>query len=450
MTKKIALFLLLTLSLSCTSTLSYKYLKSPELVEANRPDYPECFFMNISDLHVYDNSLGTEGKAFEHYLEEDRKLLRESLAISQKALSVISEHKPRFLLVSGDLTKDGELDSHELISGLLKNLEKQGIDVYVVPGNHDINNPDALRFLGDTTEPAEQVSPERFREIYSDLGYDKALKEDPHSLSYVAEPVPGLWLLALDTCRYEENHEKNTPVIGGNLTQDQIDWIETVLEEALLKNKAVMVMMHHGVYEHYKGQKKYFTDYVIDQYQGISSMLASYQARLVFTGHYHAQDIVKFTTEDKKDFLYDIETGSLVSYPNPIRSFRIAGNQEMEIQSFYVEEVPGVDTHELSFQDYSLRFTQDGIETIAIKTMMSLGMSIEESRKLSTSIAEAFMAHYKGDENFEGQEMVPLKGLSFMGGIIIGTRKDLIHELWADTEPGDNKITINLRAGEWF
>lgn len=453
MSKKIStLLLLLTIIYSCSSNLEFSYLKKQDkqTTQTRAPLYPEAYFMAISDPHLYDTSLGIEGEAFNEYLAADRKLLKESENIAQKALSIISKNRPQFLLVSGDLTKDGELSSHKLISLMLSDLEHQGIDVFVVPGNHDILNPDAKSFAGNNTKPVEQVSPEEFKKLYAQLGYDKAIEEDPNSLSYLAEPVPGLWLLALDSCRYQENSEKKHPVVGGRFTQNQIDWIESILQKAQENQKAVMVMMHHGIYEHYKGQKKYFSDYVIDEYQDIAEMFAFYKVRIGFTGHYHAQDIVKYSSTNNKDFIYDIETGSLVSYPNPIRSFHILQNQELKIQSYFIEDIEGLNDPNTTFPEYSLEYTQEGIELIAIDTMMSLGISYNESKTLSTSIAEAFMAHYAGDENFKGKEMLPSKGLSFMGNIVLGSRKNLVYELWQDTEPADNNITINLKTGEWY
>ncbi len=46
--------------------------------------------------------------------------------------------------------------------------------------------------------------------------------------------------------------------------------------------------------------------------------------RLIFTGHYHANDIVDFTNEGKT--LTDIETGSLVTPPSPYRIMTLDDN----------------------------------------------------------------------------------------------------------------------------
>ena len=91
----------------------------------------------ISDLHVMaPDLLVNEGAAFERYLNQDRKMLRESLEILDTLVADILEQKPQLVLVTGDLTKDGEQMSHQLVAGRLQRLVDAGIQVLVVPGNH--------------------------------------------------------------------------------------------------------------------------------------------------------------------------------------------------------------------------------------------------------------------------------------------------------------------------
>jgi Icc-related predicted phosphoesterase len=40
----------------------------------------------------------------------------------------------------------GEKISHETVTGILKNISKQGIKVFVVPGNNDISNPSSRAY----------------------------------------------------------------------------------------------------------------------------------------------------------------------------------------------------------------------------------------------------------------------------------------------------------------
>ena len=127
----------------------------------------------ISDLHVMaPELLVNEGSAFEEYLAKDRKMLRESLEILDTLVNSILELKPDLVLVTGDLTKDGERLSHQLVAAQLQRLIDAGIQVLVVPGNHDINNPDAKVFDGDSATPADTITRAEFAEIYHNMGYD--------------------------------------------------------------------------------------------------------------------------------------------------------------------------------------------------------------------------------------------------------------------------------------
>ncbi|MFQ8842968.1 MAG: metallophosphoesterase family protein [Clostridium fessum] len=55
-------------------------------------------------------------------------------------LDDMKEEDPDLLILSGDLTLDGEKASHEELAELLEGLSEAGIEVAVIPGNHDINN----------------------------------------------------------------------------------------------------------------------------------------------------------------------------------------------------------------------------------------------------------------------------------------------------------------------
>ena len=63
----------------------------------------------ISDTHVMaPQLLVSDGTAIEEYLTRDRKMLRESAEILDTLVASILELKPNMVLVTGDLTKDGE------------------------------------------------------------------------------------------------------------------------------------------------------------------------------------------------------------------------------------------------------------------------------------------------------------------------------------------------------
>jgi UDP-2,3-diacylglucosamine pyrophosphatase LpxH len=440
----------LIVSLGACSVVSkgqdFKYINDASVVsllEKSPVDYPPTDFIVFSDVHIFPPALGS-GTALDKYLSEDRKLLKESTRIVDSLLDSIKKEPADFVIVTGDLTKDGERVGHELMASYLEQIEDSGKQVYIVPGNHDILNPHAVSYQGDTSTPVPSVTPEQFAQIYSDFGFNQALYRDSISLSYVVEPKPGLWLLALDSCRYKENHEKADPVTDGAFSPDTLNWIEDMLIKARQQNKAVIVAMHHNVVEHYKGEEKYFGEYIVDNYFEVEKLFSAYGVQMVFTGHYHAQDItmVRFPGDNK--FLLDIETGSLVTYPSPYRLVQITPAQELIIRTENVTKVEGV----TNFPEYAKAYIESGIANIAASTIEEYGVKSAAAEILAKQVAAAFSAHYAGDEKLsEGQTVLSPKGTGLMGWVVVFVRKGMIKELWRDLPPSDNNLNINLETG---
>ncbi|MBN2088473.1 esterase-like activity of phytase family protein [candidate division KSB1 bacterium] len=422
------------------------------VIASNGINYPQLSqnvrFCVFSDPHYHDASLGTSGAAFQKYLAADRKMLAESEAILKAAIQHILQQKPDFVLVPGDLTKDGEKINHEKIATYLAQLETNGIPVYVIPGNHDISNGHAFQYTDTTTTPVPSVTPEEFAGIYSNFGYKDAIARDPNSLSYIIEPAKGIWLFALDPCRYRENTPGH-PQTGGKFSAETLLWIEMQLLEAKMMNKLAIGMMHHGILEHYRGQKLFFAEYVLDDYQAVAEKFARLGLRLVFTGHYHAQDVTmqEFGNGSK---IYDVETGSLVTFPSPVRTVEITPDLQVDITTYSIPSI-NYDTQGLSFPDYAKAYLLEGLNTIAMVTLRApkeyggYGLPQEQAKLVAPLVVDAFKAHYTGDEipsplvqgtiaNFlaSGDENLILMG-QFLG------------MLWTDLNPGDNDVLIDIK-----
>jgi 3',5'-cyclic AMP phosphodiesterase CpdA len=442
--------ILIASAAACSSGQAFRYESDASLrslLEEEVPMYPEVSFAVFSDPHVFAPSLGIEGEAFEAYLTQDRKLLRESTELLEAAVENVKNEDADFVLVPGDLTKDGERDSHEVVADYLGVLEAAGKPVYVIPGNHDILNPHSFEYIGDRAERVPGVTPDEFAWIYGRFGYDEALYRDPTSLSYVAEPQDGLWLLALDSCIYGEGEEYEHPVTDGRFSPSTLRWIEDMLEMALKENRAVIVMMHHGVLEHYRGQEKYFGDYVVDDYQEVSRLLAMYNVRLVFTGHYHSQDITVARWEEEDKFLFDVETGALVTYPCPYRTVTIDGSQRAAIRTTLITSIP---SHPEDFPEYAYNYVVEGVERIAASTVEGYKVNQADAKLIAKQVTHAFVAHYAGDEELPpGQVALQSEGIGIAGRLVVMFRRNLIQSLWHDLEPPDNNVVLNLTTGSW-
>ena len=114
----------------------------------------------------------------------------------------------------------------------------------VVIRNHDLNNPRAYGYRGNERYPAERTTPEQFRQIYGEFGYDEAVSEDATTLSYVWQLDGMTRLLMLDTCQYRDGNR-----VGGVILTETYDWIEEQLEEAWEEGMNIIPVAHHNLLE---------------------------------------------------------------------------------------------------------------------------------------------------------------------------------------------------------
>ena len=306
-----------------------------------------------TDLHLMaPELLEKAGPAFDKALLSDRKLLVESPEIIGTLFDEIIDAKPDILLLTGDLSKDGERASHLLMRDMLRRVSDAGIHVLVLPGNHDLNNPLAAIYNGDEHRPAEHVTPEDFEEIYRDYGYDldsaDILERGPR-LSYLAEPVEGLWIIALDSNIYERNLEDHYPETIGRLSKEDHDWIKEVGRRAQAEGKLLLGMIHHGVLEHFTLQGVVAGEYLLKDWLRDSEKIAEAGIRVVFSGHFHAQDAVM--RRFRRGYLYDVETGSPVTYPCPYRIVKVYDDR-LEVKTHYIK-MKNETTGGLKLSDYA-------------------------------------------------------------------------------------------------
>ncbi len=406
--------------------------------------YPAATFIVLSDLHYYDTHLGTTGQAFQDYMNSDRKMLVESGELLDTAIEAIDRMPADFVLISGDLTKDGETVDHRQVAQRLQRLADSGKKVYVVPGNHDIENGGAVSYRGEDTAPVATVSASEFARIYRRFGYADAIERAPDSLSYVAEPVDGLWLLALDSCRYDPEHRGKHQITAGAYREKTREWIGRMLDRAAAAGKAVIVMQHHGILEHYPGNAKFYGEYLVDDHDTFADRMARAGVSLVFTGHFHAQDITAKSFGDTGRTLYDIETGSLVTAPCPYRIVTISADQRATITSRFIRAIP---SHPVDFRSFADAHVYDGTVILADTTLRGYHVPADDRDRLTSQISRAYVTHLKGDEK-KPEVVVDKTGVGFMGRLVLFLKEDLLNGWYTDLPPADNEITINLNTGE--
>ncbi len=398
----------------------------------------------ISDVHYFDTSLLiNDGSAFQDYLNYDRKLLKESFAITQSLMDSLISEEPDIVLVSGDLTKDGELVCHQKLASYFDQLETNGAQVFVCPGNHDINNPHAVAFDDDMTYPVPTVTPEEFRDVHLNFGFDEAIAIDTASLSYVVEPIPGLQILSMDVCRYDSNYIQNYPQTSGGFKPQVLQWIKDRIIDARSMGKVIIALQHHNMVEHFTNHKQIFYEYVIDDWETTYAELADLGLKVVFTGHFHAHDIRSINTP-AGNTLYDVETGSVVTWPCPYRIMTLQTDTSLVISGKKVENI-NFDTGGQSFQDYALQDLEEGLPGTIIHLLTSPPYNIDQGTAefAEPAFTETLIAHYNGNEGSPSFNTSFVIWSLYLSGY--GYIAEALESVWDDLAPDDWNTTIDLK-----
>lgn len=265
-----------------------------------------------TDIHYLADSIHDNGKSYQNFcFIGDGRMIQYVNDIVDAFGYEIKINKPDILIISGDLTTNGEKASHLKLAEKLKEIEKStGTRIYVIPGNHDIANPWASGFQGEGRYKIPSVSPSEFKKIYKNFGYGEAISKDKHSLSYLAAPSKDVWLLMLDTCEYQLNKKTGTPVTNGQLSESTLKWIKKCCKEAQKKNARIVTVMHHNLYDH---SSRIHYGFTLDNNEEAEKVFRENNLDLVLSGHIHIQDIK--SREESGKSIYDVTTASLIMYP---------------------------------------------------------------------------------------------------------------------------------------
>ena len=300
---------------------------------AEKPQDMNLRIAVMSDLHYLSPDMIADTEDFEHAFNSDRKLLKESSSVLHEMLERVRADKPDILLVSGDLTKDGEQECHAALAKQLQQLQQDvpGLKIYVINGNHDIRNYNAKNFntADGKAVPATRTEPEDFKRIYDFVYSDPTVLatftpaegNKAGGLSYVTRPVEGLTVIAMDTCRYSADNTSNGDdehETSGAISADLEKWVIEQTAAAKARGDLVIGLEHHGLVPHFDVQPTILPMYLVNGYERIAQEYADAGMSVVFTGHMHAVDIAAMTTKAGNTF-YDIETGSALTYPCPVR-----------------------------------------------------------------------------------------------------------------------------------
>ena len=256
--------------------------------------------------------------------------------------------------------------------------------------------PDLVLITGDLTGTVD------FGEFYKDFGYSDATVQE--GLSYVAEPFKGLTLIGINSGT------------DGKLSEETLNFAVTQAKAATAKGNQIICMMHHALMPHISYADVLEPSSNVANWENVREQLACAGVRVVPSGHFHVSDIAMDLTNDLSRSIYDISTGSTVSYPSDYRVLTYQDNPaELKVETRRIMQLEGKD----DFPSWSRKELKDRLVRLIInKTQLDKEKSAtiyQLATEVLDSLAGVFAVHAEGNEVMtqERQDLVDqLKSLA--------------------------------------
>lgn len=347
-----------------------------------------------TDLHYLDQSLTDNGEPFINLLKKgDGKLIHFSEEILDSLISTTKENHLDYLIIPGDLTYNGEKESHLNLAKKLKKLENSGTKVLLIPGNHDIDSYFSYSFSGNEGIKVANISYQDFKDIYSEFGYSDAILKDESSFSYIYPLKENLYAIFLDT---------NAEDAENKLKTKTLKWLESSLE-SLGSEANYISITHQNLIVH---NKNFIEGFIIQNSEDILKIYEKYNVKFNLTGHIHIQHI------SKSDNFNEISTGALASYPHSFAKINIDSSNKLSYSS---KSLP-IKTKDMDFEEFK-SYSRDFFYEVSYKKSFS---KLEEIDSLTTKEKKLMVdfsslvniAYFSGDLYITIEDLKLHKGYS--------------------------------------
>ncbi len=218
-----------------------------------------------------------------------------NLELTDALLRDVRERGSTVLLLTGDLVNGGKPHRHEVLTEKLRQAEAGGLQIFVLPGNHDL----------------APVSQTEFAGYYAEFGFSEAFSRDRSSLSY-SVLLDRLMLIMLDTAGYRtgaidlpgapERMDNEAFLSSGTLT-----WVEEQLKAAREQGLPVLCAGHYNLLTSISRERG--SGFYLENGDRLAALLRRYGVPLYLSGHMHIQTVMQ------EEGLTELLTEYLLSYP---------------------------------------------------------------------------------------------------------------------------------------
>lgn len=355
---------------------------------------PELTIVHVSDMHYFSPSLiEDEDFMWKITMESDGKDTVQSALIAQAFVDDMLKLKPDAVVITGDLTLNGEEASHEELRELLGKLKDMGIEVYVMTGNHDVNMT-AYRYTSDGVEEVPSFGSQQFEDHWWDFGYGDALSQDRWSNSYIAELNEKTWLLSVDS---------NTGS-KGTIRKSTLDWIEENLEKAQKEGIMVVSATHQNLFVH---NENFVWGYQLNNAAALIELYEKYGVEVNLSGHLHVQTVVE------SNGITDIAVSALVDTPLQYGVLTISGDKLSYRTREISDEALKAKAKEV-FDECTKNKIRDELSGVSdpfsVQKMMDVAVQLNREYFLGkfSKVDEAALALWKQNDSFFAKYLVSI------------------------------------------
>lgn len=308
----------------------------------------------ITDVHYYSRKCGTGGAAYEKAESKSQMVIKDSDLVIKAGFDLLCEDNSTDIVVlAGDTTRNGEIESHKEFIEMLRDLKKRGKRVYVITATHDFREGGVSEgYKGDEAIQVPAVENRHdLWDMYYEFGPNEAIATYEKSLCYVVQLAPGYRLFALN----DDTNDK-TEGRGSGYSDECMQWILEQLKDAHDHDQYVIAMTHHPMIAPSPFYAIIGKGDMQRNHEITREIFADNGLHCMLTGHTHVHDISVVTSKKGNKF-YDIACGAMIGCPPAMRNVTFdPANGEIRTDTVIIKEVPGLDTNGKPFDEYMKGF----------------------------------------------------------------------------------------------
>lgn len=336
----------------------------------------------VADVHYYSRKVGTEGKAYEKAESKSQKVIKDSDLVIKAGFDMLcKDDSTDIIVLAGDTTRDGEIDSHNEFIEILRDLKKKGKRVYVITATHDFRDGGvADGYVGNEVIKVPAVEDRHdLWDMYYEFGPNEAISTHKESMSYVVQLAPGYRLFALnDDTNYKPEGER-----GSGFSDDCMEWILEQLKDAQDNDQYVIAMTHHPMISPSPFYKIIGGGNMQRNHETTREIFADAGLHCMLTGHTHVHDI-SYVTSKKGNRFYDVAVGAMIGCPPVMRNVTFdPKNAKIDVETITIKDVPGMDTKGKPFDEYMKGFFFGMIREV----LWAMGYDIDRLAEMSDAFS---------------------------------------------------------------